>query len=136
MVFHSFSHRARLMESVDPYCSERLRKRKKTAQILFEILCTNIARSHALNILHSKYLMSINKLHNSFHRSIKVSFCLFAFSSAMNSQFPQGMKVKRGCVTYFILIGCAYLIQLLHTLTWRCSENRLKINGRKQARQK
>ena len=110
---------------------------KQTAtQILLEILSTNIARSNALNILYSKYLMAINKLHNSFHRSIKVSFSLFAFSSAMNSQFPRAMKENHGCVTYFILIGLAYLIQLLHILTWRGSENRLRIDGRKQARQK
>lgn len=136
MVFHSFSHRAKLMESADPYCSKWLQRRKTAAQILFEILFTNIARSNTLNILYSKYLIAINKLHNSSHRSINASFSLFAFSSAMNSQFPQAMKVKRGCVTYFILIGWAYLIQLLHILTWRCSENRLRINGRKQARQK
>lgn len=124
------------MESADPYCSKWLEKRQTAAQILLEILCTNIARSNALNILYSKYLMAIHKLHNSFHRSIKVCFSLFAVSSAMNSQLPQAMKEQRGCVTYFILIGRAYLIQLLHILTWRGSENRLRINGRKQARQK
>lgn len=111
-------------------------EKKDSSPNSLKILCANIARSNALNILYSKYLMAIHKLHNSFHRSIKVSFSLFAFSSAMNSQFPQAMKEKRGCVTYFILIGRAYLIQLLHILTWRGSENRLRINGRKQARQK
>lgn len=136
MVFHYFSHRARLMESADPYRSKWLQKSKTAAQILLEILRTNIARSNALNILYSKYLMAINKLHNSFHRSIKVSLILFAFSSAMNSHFPQAMKVNCECFTLFILIGRAYLIQLLHILTSRCSENRLRINGRKQARQK
>lgn len=80
--------------------------------------------------------MAIHKPHKSFHRSIKVSLSLFAFSSAMSSEFPQAMKEKCGCDTYFILIGRAYLIQLLHILTWRGSENRLRINGRKQARQK
>lgn len=80
--------------------------------------------------------MAIHKPYNSLHRSIKVSFSLFAFSSTMTSQFPQAIREKCGCVMYFISIGRAYLIQLLHILTWRGSENRLRINGRKQARQK
>lgn len=111
-------------------------KERKQTQILFEILGTNIARSNTLTIVHLGYLMAINKLCNSFHRSIKVSYTLFAFSFAMDSGFPRAMKEHCGCVTYFILIGWAYLIQLLHILTWRGSENRFRINGRKQARQK
>ena len=86
------------MESADPYRSKWLQKRETASQILLKILCTNIARSNALNILYSKYAMAIHKLHNSVHRSIKVSFSLFAFSSAMNSQFPRAMKEKRGRV--------------------------------------
>jgi len=124
------------MESADPYCSKWHEKRTAAAQSLFEILRTNIARSNTLNILYSKYLKAINKLYKSSHRSIKVSFILFAFSSAMNSHFPQAMKDNCECVTCFILIGWAYLIQLLHIHTWRCSENRLRVNVRKQARQK
>lgn len=80
--------------------------------------------------------MAIHKAHNSSHTSIKVSFSLFAFLSVTTSLFPQAMKQKCGRVAYFILIGRAYLIQLLHILTWRGSGNRLRINGRKQARQK
>lgn len=39
-----------------------IRKRKKAARVLFEILCTNIARSHTLNILYSKSIwwLSLN----------------------------------------------------------------------------
>lgn len=71
--------------------------------------------------------MVIHKAYNSLHRSIKESFSLFAFSSGMSSKFPRAMREKRGCVMYFISIGRAYLIQLLHILTtegrWKSFEN-------------
>lgn len=38
--------------------------------------------------------MVIHKPHNSFHRTIKVSFVLFAFSCAMCSQFPAAVAEK------------------------------------------
>lgn len=67
------------------------------------VLCINIARSKALNILYSKYLMTIHKPHYNSHRSIKVSFTLFAFSSAMSSPFSTGYE--RGvwmCYVFYI----------------------------------
>lgn len=132
-----FSHRAMLIESTAFYTAQKcFENRQTSSQLLLKNLCTNIARRNILNSLYSKYLIASHKLHNSFHRSIKVSFTLFAFSSAMCSQFPGAVKEKCGCLTYFILIGWAYLIQLLHILTWRAGANRLEINGRKQARQK
>lgn len=38
--------------------------------------------------------MAIHKPYNSFHRTIKVSFVLLAFSSAICSLFPATMKEK------------------------------------------
>lgn len=131
MVFLLISHGAELIESAHSHNAQNYFESSAT-QILPKSLQTNIARSDTLNILYSEYLMAIHKAHNGFHWTITVSFVLFAFSSAMCSQFQQPWKRNM----YFISIGRTYLIQLLHILTWGGSENRLEINGRKQARQK
>lgn len=80
--------------------------------------------------------MAIHKAHNGFHQTITVSFVLFAVSSAMCSQFPASMKKK-----YVFYIDWAGLFNsivanpdLREGGGWH--ENRLGINGRKQARQK
>lgn len=52
-------------------------ERKHANRVLFESLCTNIARSHALNILYSKYLMVITKLCEGLHRSSFHFVCIF-----------------------------------------------------------
>lgn len=131
LVFLLISHGAELIESAHSHNAQNYFESSAT-QSLPKSLQTNIARSNTLNILYSEYLMAIHKAHNGFHRAITVSFVLFAFSSAMCSQFQQPWKRNM----YFISIGRTYLIQLLHILTWGGSENRLEINGRKQARQK
>lgn len=93
MVLLLFSHRAETREDADSFNAQKWFE-KSAAQILQKNPCTNIARSNTLNILYSEYLMAIYKPHNSFHWTIKVSFVLFAFSSAMCSQFPAAMKEK------------------------------------------
>lgn len=77
--------------------------------------------------------MVIHKPPNSFHRTIKVSFVLFAFSCAMCSQFPAAMAEKY--VFYIDWAGLFNSIAAYPDLGGG-SENRLGINGRKQARQK
>lgn len=73
---------------------------RSAAQILQEKnLWTNFARSKTLNILYSKYLMTIHKLHNGFHRTIKVSFVLFAFSCAMCSPVTSNHG-REVCILY------------------------------------
>lgn len=54
------------------------KKERQGPKFCLRIPRTNIARSNALNILYSKYLMAIHKLHNSVHRSINFQFvCIF-----------------------------------------------------------
>lgn len=74
-------------------------------------------RRNGLNMLYLKYLMGISELHK---RSIKVSSEFVCISPCNEfSVFHQLWKWKRGRVTCFLSIGRAYLIQLLHILTWR-----------------
>lgn len=99
-----FSHRAMLIESTAFYAAQKcFENRQTSSQFLLKNLCTNIARRNILKSLYSKYLIASHKLHNSFHRSIKVSFTLFEFSSAMCSQFPGGCE-REVCMSYVFYI--------------------------------
>lgn len=68
--------------------------------------------------------MVINKLHQDFHGAANACFILFASSAAMNVGFPWAMKKNCECFTYFVSIGWAYLIQLLHLeVQWKSFQN-------------
>lgn len=68
--------------------------------------------------------MVINNLHQNFHGPANAHFILFAFSAAINAGFLQAMKKNCECFTYFVSIGWAYLIQLLHLeVQWKSFQN-------------
>lgn len=102
------------MESADPYCSE-WKKESQTAAPAPPWSVWDSVHTRSAAVMHwifyiLKHLMTISKLHSSFHRSIQVSFCLFAvFFFFMCNEFCLSTgyeRGKRGCVfMYFILIG-------------------------------
>lgn len=91
--FQRWMNKRQLIESAYSHNAQN-HFESSTAQIWQKSVSRNIARSNTLNILYSEYLMAIHKAHNGFHRTITISFVLFAFSPAMCSQFPAAMKKK------------------------------------------